>query len=336
MNFMKTLDNVNTTCLEISKIDFNGYYTSIPCNWYKHIRVETHTDFVALAILADIVYLHGLTKKNSKKHRGYKQHFDGEQLIINTQVYANKFNTTAATIANALHILVENELITIKQESLTHKIGNDNLKIESINYVEQQTKKIDDITLYYKGSENKKPSTNKKYMKILNSEIYVKPLYSDISDISYHSKLSTRYYIENFLKSKNKDITSVNRRTIPYLWRVINQNVNFNKVADYIINMNYYSFLHSIYWKIISEYVRQEKGYICEICGKKRKYMQVHHRTYKHHGYEHLYWNTDLLCLCEKCHKTIHEGAKTVTMDTAKDEITKQEYEKYQKNSGTN
>lgn len=37
--------------------------------------------------------------------------------------------------------------------------------------------------------------------------------------------------------------------------------------------------------------------------------IHVHHRTYEHHGEEHLHLG-DLVCLCSVCHKTFHDNGR--------------------------
>ena len=69
-------------------------------------------------------------------------------------------------------------------------------------------------------------------------------------------------------------------------------------------SMPYNEFLLTAYWRIVSEEVKRRRGE-CEICGSK-EHLQVHHKTYEHHGYEHMH-PEDLQCLCDKCHLKVHE-----------------------------
>ena len=77
------------------------------------------------------------------------------------------------------------------------------------------------------------------------------------------------------------------------------------KVAEYIKSMKYKDFLNTKYWKAITHRVKTRAEYHCQICDSKGK-MEVHHKTYENHGYEYDFWETDLICLCEECHRKIH------------------------------
>ena len=75
------------------------------------------------------------------------------------------------------------------------------------------------------------------------------------------------------------------------------------EIKEYIQSIPYTVFLNSIYWRIVSSTIkhRQKK---CSLCGK-RIGLQVHHKNYKHHGFE-LQNMDDLIVLCRDCHKKIH------------------------------
>jgi 5-methylcytosine-specific restriction endonuclease McrA len=49
-------------------------------------------------------------------------------------------------------------------------------------------------------------------------------------------------------------------------------------------------------------------GYACELCGATRVPLQVHHKTYEHHGMEHIerILRKDTVVLCETCHAKFH------------------------------
>lgn len=66
----------------------------------------------------------------------------------------------------------------------------------------------------------------------------------------------------------------------------------------------YEQFLKSGYWEIIADEVKRRAGYKCSLCYS-GGCLNAHHRTYKHHGLEHLYME-DLICLCKKCHEKFH------------------------------
>jgi len=69
-------------------------------------------------------------------------------------------------------------------------------------------------------------------------------------------------------------------------------------------NLDYNEYLHSIYWEIIKQYLHYSHRQ-CALCGLK-KYLDVHHKTYEHLGYEILFLE-DLEVICFRCHKKIHE-----------------------------
>ena len=76
-------------------------------------------------------------------------------------------------------------------------------------------------------------------------------------------------------------------------------------VWRYINSMDYHTFLKTPYWKAIAEKVKSRAKYKCELCYSSNN-LVTHHKTYKRHGYEHLYWREDLICLCDKCHEKFH------------------------------
>jgi len=71
----------------------------------------------------------------------------------------------------------------------------------------------------------------------------------------------------------------------------------------HLFNKSYSSFLKSAYWSKVRLTVLKRDNYTC-ICGEK-KYLQVHHKTYKNHFNEHKHLE-DLITLCRNCHKKEH------------------------------
>lgn len=95
-----------------------------------------------------------------------------------------------------------------------------------------------------------------------------------------------------------------------------NMIVMFNKVDTdlwyaKVKDMAYDDFLQTPYWKIISYYKKYTVGFKCEVCGA-IKDLQTHHKSYKHHFLEHLWYECDLECLCKNCHATDHNLKKGV------------------------
>lgn len=79
------------------------------------------------------------------------------------------------------------------------------------------------------------------------------------------------------------------------------------EVKEILENKNFYidykSFLLTPYWKVVKDEVKQ-KYKCCQKCGSKKK-LHIHHLTYEHHFYEHLFLD-DLIVLCENCHHKEH------------------------------
>lgn len=68
--------------------------------------------------------------------------------------------------------------------------------------------------------------------------------------------------------------------------------------------MPYAQFLETDYWRKIARMVKDRDGRRCVVCNS-TKNLAAHHRTYEHHGEEHLFLG-DLTTLCEKCHTRHH------------------------------
>ena len=61
----------------------------------------------------------------------------------------------------------------------------------------------------------------------------------------------------------------------------------------------YHSYLRSPAWNQIRKRRLKIAGYECENCGKRTR-LEVHHKHYRRLGDE---WITDLLALCNRCHR---------------------------------
>ena len=72
----------------------------------------------------------------------------------------------------------------------------------------------------------------------------------------------------------------------------------------------YEDFLWSDYWLDLSERLKHEAGYRCQLCGRLHastgKGLQVHHKTYVHRGFEDPEHLGDLVVVCDSCHRRIH------------------------------
>jgi hypothetical protein len=76
-------------------------------------------------------------------------------------------------------------------------------------------------------------------------------------------------------------------------------------VSKHIKSLVYKTFLETKYWKIVGVHVKQIKGSHCSVCPS-CDHIDVHHRTYEHHGMEIVFWESDLTPLCHRCHETFH------------------------------
>lgn len=64
-------------------------------------------------------------------------------------------------------------------------------------------------------------------------------------------------------------------------------------------------------WKEKRKLILQIHNYTCELCGAMGKFhipiigaiLHIHHKTYENFQYEGI---DDLMCVCDKCHKNIH------------------------------
>lgn len=79
----------------------------------------------------------------------------------------------------------------------------------------------------------------------------------------------------------------------------------FDHEPDALRALPYKMFLQSLYWDIVRNYVRYKRGYRCEMCAAGDP-LNVHHKTYEHHGDEHRYLE-DLILLCSECHAKFHD-----------------------------
>lgn len=69
--------------------------------------------------------------------------------------------------------------------------------------------------------------------------------------------------------------------------------------------ISYREFLKTDFWIYVRDEVRRRAHYRCELCFSIRG-LQVHHKTYEHHGFEDM-WLIDLICLCRNCHAKFHD-----------------------------
>lgn len=65
----------------------------------------------------------------------------------------------------------------------------------------------------------------------------------------------------------------------------------------------YSEYLQSPHWQRKRRHVLNRAGYLCEICRKGDRQLDVHHRTYENKGWE---LSEDLMALCRECHEKTH------------------------------
>ena len=73
---------------------------------------------------------------------------------------------------------------------------------------------------------------------------------------------------------------------------------------DHFANMPYRAFLRTKYWKMVRQIVLLVNP-SCVLCDSRHN-LNVHHKRYSHHGWEHLWLERDLIVLCQDCHKRHH------------------------------
>jgi len=77
---------------------------------------------------------------------------------------------------------------------------------------------------------------------------------------------------------------------------------------------DYQEYLQTEHWKILAEETKRLAGYRCQVCNSNDD-LHAHHRTYERRGDE---LQSDLICLCKKCHELFHR--KRSTVDKSKNE----------------
>lgn len=81
------------------------------------------------------------------------------------------------------------------------------------------------------------------------------------------------------------------------------ETLDWGIVEKHILEMSYFEFLKSLYWRIVSDEVKRRAHYKCA-CGC-RSELQVHHTKTATHGLEHTL--EGLVCNCKKCHALTHK-----------------------------
>lgn len=95
-------------------------------------------------------------------------------------------------------------------------------------------------------------------------------------------------------KQKAKKRKKINKKLKVYTKK-------FGKIKKQTLNKEYKDYINSPEWKNKRKQKLSEINY-CEKC-KSKKYLHVHHKHYKTFKQEQM---SDLMVLCELCHKTLH------------------------------
>lgn len=80
--------------------------------------------------------------------------------------------------------------------------------------------------------------------------------------------------------------------------------INKEILAQKLKQLTYDQFLQTAYWFGVASKAKSLAGMRCQICNGAND-LNVHHRTYDTHGYEHLFMN-DLVVLDNNCHGLFH------------------------------
>ena len=66
--------------------------------------------------------------------------------------------------------------------------------------------------------------------------------------------------------------------------------------------VNYGEYIQSAAWRRKADSAKRRAGYKCQVCGSVER-LEVHHNCYDRLGRER---NTDIVCLCRRCHQAYH------------------------------
>ncbi len=122
------------------------------------------------------------------------------------------------------------------------------------------------------------------------------------------SERRTKQYICDYLNPENsfRSDVQVGEKISCIMWK--HYSGNENEIKEAVRSMNYYDFLKTPYWDGVRNYKLERAKYRCELCNGKG-ILNVHHKTYEHHGLEHLRTvaDKDLIVLCKNCHEKFHD-----------------------------
>ncbi len=86
------------------------------------------------------------------------------------------------------------------------------------------------------------------------------------------------------------------------------KNINVHRCKKVPANIKYKDQLKTKEWEDYRKVVFSNKGKICEMCGAKKK-LQIHHKKYIFGRKAWEYPLSEIMVLCEDCHKKVHNIA---------------------------
>lgn len=141
---------------------------------------------------------------------------------------------------------------------------------------------------------------NRKQKKILIGKEITEETYNRFLELKLKQK---RKSVLEKVKTLKKIVLKTDTKTVDI--ETLKTYAKDNTILEEAINkMPYSVFLKTQYWRSITKYLRDKAGHKCQICGKENN-LQVHRKTYLHHGKEVFYLD-DLIVLCDKCHHNEH------------------------------
>lgn len=120
---------------------------------------------------------------------------------------------------------------------------------------------------------------------------------------------ATNKYIERFLIPYSENNVPFEEK-----WRLLNSDIGVDRIIIHkkICEMKYNEFLKTNYWNLIRIKVLRKYLGLCAICASANN-IHIHHRRYnKIHGYELLYWESELIALCSNCHRLYEKTKKGI------------------------
>ncbi|MEE3417635.1 MAG: hypothetical protein VZR53_20115 [Prevotella sp.] len=85
------------------------------------------------------------------------------------------------------------------------------------------------------------------------------------------------------------------------------------------MNNSFRNSYHTVEWQELKSDIMRADNYTCQCCGRKGRFLNVHHLTYVNCEYNKCYTcdEDDLITLCEDCHRAIHGKADLISYDKA-------------------